>query len=86
MIPHQIAAEAARILAVNPTPTELRVAAERLQVVLAGIKPCGSGWRVSQEVRRIIGPVPAALARERLLHAKAVLSVALKWSQGWRPH
>jgi hypothetical protein len=79
MIPHDVAREAALIMANNPDRETLAVAAGRLHRLHDGIRHVGGRWVLSPAARRAIGAVPPDLARDRFAHAHEVLALALTW-------
>jgi hypothetical protein len=79
MIPHDVAREAALILANNPDRQTLAVAAGRLHRLHDGIRHVDGRWHLSPAARRAVGSVPPDLARQRLEHARQVVCLALTW-------
>lgn len=82
MIPHEVAREAALILANDPDRQTLVVAAGRLRQLRDGIRCEGGRWHLSPAAQRTIGPVAPELAKDRFAHAHAVLALALEWLDG----
>jgi hypothetical protein len=79
MIRHDVAREAALIVANSPDRETLAVAAGRLRRLRDGIRHDGERWHLSPAARRTIGSVCPKLARDRFDHAHAVLALALEW-------
>jgi hypothetical protein len=82
MIPHEVAREAALIVANNPDRATLTLAVRRLHALHDGIRHVGGHWHLSPAARRVVGSVPPELARQRLDHARAVVALALEWLDG----